>query len=143
MKSLSDQLNDTSTLVPSNELDDRADLTPLIDCVFLLLLFFIVTSSFHGDAAFTVNLPSVARADATSTESGTTISINEQGLISIGNTRVTANSLAEELRSQHQRAPIQLLVINGDADCPYHLAVSIMEIARSLGIEQVVFAVKK
>ena len=55
MKGLTDQLGEGS---------DQADLTPMIDCVFLLLLFFIVTSSLSEETnLFKIEMPKAAHSE--------------------------------------------------------------------------------
>lgn len=135
MSSLGDELLE--------EPDDRADLTALIDCVFLLLLFFIVTANFSEQASLDIDLPTAARAETSVIEEGAVVTITAEGEIALDREILPADHLLRRLQERHRERPIEALIIHGDADSPYRLAVAVMDGARALGIENVVFAVRQ
>ncbi len=134
MKSLTDDLESG---------DDRPDLTPMIDCVFLLLLFFIVTSTFSEQTLFDVVLPKAAAAVKADTAQSTTLTIAADGRMAVGTDFLTDDTLYRHLAELHARKPIAMLVISGDEKAPYTKVVLAMDAARQLDIPNVVFVVKE
>lgn len=134
MKGLTDQLADN---------DDRPDLTPMIDCVFLLLLFFIVTSTFSEQTLFDVVLPKAMQAEKADTAQATTLTIASDGRLAVGKDFIGESELYGALHALNERSAIPMLVISGDQDAPYRQVVLAMDAARELGIENVVFVVEE
>jgi biopolymer transport protein ExbD len=134
VKGLTDRLDET---------DDKPDLTPMIDCVFLLLLFFIVTSTFSEQTLFDVVLPKAAQAIKADTAQGTTLTIATDGRIAIGKDFVGDDDLYRSLAAIHKKQPIAMLVISGDEKAPYSKVVMAMDAARQLDISDVVFVVQQ
>ncbi|MFP4058457.1 MAG: ExbD/TolR family protein [Candidatus Brocadiia bacterium] len=114
--------------------DDRADLTPLVDCVFLLLLFFIVTAAFVEETLFKVELPKAQQAEVRDRGDVVVLAISRAGQFAIGQRYVPQDRLWEELRDLHESQPITTLVIKGDRQCPYEKVVMAMDIAQELDI---------
>ena len=134
MKGLTDQLQ---------EGDDRADMTPMIDCIFLLLLFFIVTATFSEENIFDVDLPEAAQPVVREGEEVVQIYILKDGGYSIGSRTVTEETLLPTLRAIHQRQPIKSLVIKGDRRVTYDKVVKVVDIAHSLRITEFSLAVDR
>ena len=116
------------------------NLTPLIDVVFLLLIFFMVTTTFTRESQLEVNLPEASSAQVASQERDRIdILINADGLYSV-NGQPLVNAQAETLR----RAVIELAgdqrqipyVITADAQTPHQAVVSAMDVAGKLGFSQ-------
>lgn len=126
----------------SNE-NDQADLTPMIDCVFLLLLFFIVTSTFSDQSLFDIELPQAQHASTASTEHACIVSISEHGNYAIGNTSLTDQQLGTHIETLHRDKAITIFVINGDKRCPYEKIARAIDIAQGLGVEQLSFTVNR
>ncbi len=133
-KSLTDHLEDT---------DDRPDLTAMIDCVFLLLLFFIVTSTFSEQTLFDVVLPKAQAAILADTAQGTTLTIANDGRLAVGTTFIGDDALFSHLSALNATKPIAMLVISGDEQAPYTKVVMAMDAARQLDIPNVVFVVRE
>ena len=133
--------NDLTTLL--EESDDKADLTPMIDCVFLLLLFFIVTSTFSEETnLFNIVLPKAANAEVRSAEEALTIHINKNGDMAIGEELLTDDKLWEFLEAKHKASPIKTVVIKGDRKSPYEKVALAIDMAQALKIEEVTLAVE-
>lgn len=122
------------------------DLIPLIDVVFMLLIFFMVTTTFNRDSGLEIQLPT---ADAEQTEPKTdrieiTIDaegryyVNQQALI---NTQLdTLKRAIEQTAGEHRDAP---LIISADARTPHQAVVSAMEAAAQLGFVRITFATQQ
>lgn len=116
------------------------NLTPLIDVVFLLLIFFMVTTTFTRETQLEVSLPEASSAQAASQEQERIdILINADGQYSV-NGQALVNAQPETLR----RAVIELAgeqrkipyVITADAQTPHQAVVSAMDVAGQLGFSQ-------
>ena len=116
------------------------NLTPLIDVVFLLLIFFMVTTTFTRETQLEVSLPEASSAQAASQEQERIdILINADGQYSV-NGQALVNVQPETLR----RAVIELAgeqrkipyVITADAQTPHQAVVSAMDVAGQLGFSQ-------
>jgi len=127
--------------------DPDVSLTPLIDVVFLLLIFFMVSTSFNRESEISVDLP---EANATPTETDKKpieLTINEQGVYFVNQRRVVNTqriTLVKALRmatSDEIDAPS--LVISADAKTPHQAVITAMDVARQLGILHLSIATKE
>ncbi len=138
MKGLTEQLGEGS---------DQADLTPMIDCVFLLLLFFIVTTTFSEETnLFKIELPKAAHSEIREVDEAIHIVIEESGKIAIGTEIVPDSGLWDAIKSRYESAPADekpLIIVKGDQDSPYEKAVMIMDIALALGVKEITWAVEE
>jgi biopolymer transport protein ExbD len=124
------------------EYDDRADLIPMIDCVFLMLLFFVVTATFSDQSLFQVDLPSAAKAETRDTTDAQVVCISKNGNFALGNDYVDEAQLLPQLRERLKAATKKTLVIQGDKGCPYEKVVMAVDAAQALGITELCLAVK-
>lgn len=131
----------------AEELDDRTDLVPLIDCVFLVLLFYVVVSTFADETAFPVQLPRVADSKQSSqvvTASETlTISIAANGDLAVEKTIIAPTDLGRVLRERVAAAKPRTLIIRGDKAAPYEKIATALEVAHSLGVPEISLVVEK
>lgn len=111
------------------------NLAPLIDVVFLLLIFFMVTTTFTKESRLTVDLP---EADGVATEAipeQLEILISADGQYAI-NGRVLVNSARKTLRAALQKVSegdsSRPLVITADANTPHQAVVTAMDVAGQL-----------
>ncbi|NRA40426.1 MAG: biopolymer transporter ExbD [Planctomycetes bacterium] len=121
---------------------DQADLTPMIDCVFLLLLFFIVTSTFSDQSLFEIDLPQAKHASSATTDDACILTISEHGNYAIGNTPLSDEQLGAHIEAMHEEKPITLFVINGDKKAPYEKIARAIDIAQGLQVENLSFTVQ-
>ena len=116
------------------------DLTPLIDVVFQLLVFFLLTSAFIS-TGITVELP-----DAETGESGddTTlaISIDAEGAIFVGPDEVTLETLDERLALEVEQGIVARVAVYGDVSVRYGLFMEILDRCRRNGLMDVVLMVR-
>ncbi|MDP8233522.1 MAG: biopolymer transporter ExbD [Candidatus Saelkia tenebricola] len=109
------------------------DITPLIDCVFLLLIFFMLSSSFVRPAGINVNLPKTVTADILQEEKFVII-VSENDVIHLDNTPHTSEELKEILKEK--KDTIDSLLIKSDKGASLGKIVEIWDICRELGIEK-------
>ncbi len=123
------------------EYDDRADLIPMIDCVFLMLLFFVVTATFSDQNLFQVELPKAEQAEVRDTTDATVVCISKNGNFALGQDYVADDALMATLRAQLAERKSKTLVIQGDKGCPYEKVVMAVDAAHALGVNELCLAV--
>ena len=119
------------------------NLTPLIDVVFLLLIFFMVSTTFQKDNHITLNLP---QADNTQRETNVDtiyISINANGEYAL-NSRALVRSDAKTLTLAIENLAIKDLktpvIVAADAQASHQSVVTVMDVAGRLGFSKLSIA---
>src|SRR5262245_55615112 len=95
----------------------QIDMTPMIDCVFQLLIFFMLTSTMQ-QSVIPVMLPSAA-AQGKDQQADLTISIDPQGRLHLNQQPVAIDDLANQLRPLLALEPQRVVTIRGDRHMPY------------------------
>ena len=118
--------------------ESTVDLTSLIDVVFMLLIFFMVTTTFDKNAELKIELPTASNVAAASTEEKLDLLIDGQGRYYI-NGREVLNSKPETLFQAMSQTldgmqNVPPLVISADASVNYQAVVTAMDIAGRLGL---------
>jgi len=115
------------------------DMTPMIDCVFQLLIFFMVTTVFAVQSGLKVDLPTASTSDAPP-EKDLSIVISDKGEMDLNGTRVTMDNLEEQLRQQKEIFGSKVLIIKADKKAMHGIVVDVMDAAKIVGIEQLAIA---
>jgi biopolymer transport protein ExbD len=124
MKHLSDALS---------EGDDRPDMTPLIDCMMVMLLFFIVTATFSESAAFEADVPTANHASLTTTGSNAVVvTISADGNFLVDGTACATEELFPEIRKRLGTEGGNV-VVRGDRHAPYERIVLAVDAAHAAG----------
>jgi biopolymer transport protein ExbD len=116
------------------------DLMPLIDMVFILLIFFLLTSS-ALQPAVDVELPETTRGNSTNPPS-LVITIQSGGTVLINGDPVSMDLLRTILESRYQEKPNTELMIQADRRAAFGQVVTIMDLCKKAGIEDVSFLVE-
>ena len=114
-------------------------ITPLIDVVFLLLIFFLVSSRFsEEERQLDLNLPSVSEAlPATAQPNELVINIDEQGRYFIDGAFRQVEQVEQILRRSHTNNPLtQAVVIRADKEANWDSVVTAMNLCKKVGIEE-------
>lgn len=125
----------------------RVNLTPLIDTVFLLLIFFMMTTTFNKESQLRIDLPETKGKHSTEQQEPIRIIINEQGQYAINDWKhALINSQLETLKSALERAAKAgknpknpPLLISADKNAPHYAVMTAMEAARDLGFVRLSF----
>ena len=130
-------------LQPGDEDEPEVNLTPLIDVVFLLLIFFMVSTTFEQQSRIQIELPE-ATASAAETEDETLeIVIDAQGRYFIGERQVV-NSEVKTLKSAISKAvdgrESLTVIIRSDASTPYQAVITALDASSQLGLTQISLA---
>lgn len=130
-------------LRPQRRDDPEVNLTPLIDVVFLLLIFFMVSTTFDREAQLKVELPQASSDPVEVPEQVLEITININGDYFINEQQVI-NTEPETLR----RAIVQSIgarrdmpvIVRADARTPFQAVVTAMDVTGKLGLTQLSLA---
>lgn len=117
-------------------------LAPLIDIIFILLIFFLVTATFTDPAGLTVERPGASTADSLPEES-TIITITDDEQIHLNDRPARLSLLAERIRSEVARPRDASVVIAADQAVSTGLLVTVMDAARSAGVRDVSIATRE
>ena len=117
-----------------------ANLTPMIDVVFQLLIFFMVTAVFAITPGLDIKLPEAEESQAPDKEN-LFIVVDQDGNMKLNHKSVTFANLKDELTSKRQLLDnTTLIIIQGDERATHGQIVQIMDIARQVGIVDQVIA---
>ncbi len=115
------------------------NITPLIDMVFILLVFFAVNASFVKEAGVEVDRPS-AKSAVSQDKANILIAITKQGQVWIDQKRVDVRSVRGHVERLHAENPEGSVVILADEASETGLVIGVLDQARLAGIENVAIA---
>ncbi|WP_303905451.1 ExbD/TolR family protein [Thiohalomonas denitrificans] len=113
------------------------NLTPLIDAVFLLLVFFMLTSHFVREEALNIDLPVAESGEATGEDGQLEVIINAQGRFLVNDHVVEPEALEATLRRSLEQRENRIVRIRGDRGADLGSAVKVLDKARKAGAEAV------
>ncbi|MDZ7748602.1 MAG: biopolymer transporter ExbD [Halofilum sp. (in: g-proteobacteria)] len=119
------------------------NITPLIDIVFLLLIFFMVSTTFQKESQLRVQLPEATQQPRADPSEPLEIVISAQGQYAIGGRELSDNSLATVIEALRQAAGDRRerpLVVRADARTPHQAVVRAMDAAARLGLRNLSIA---
>lgn len=131
-----------TTTPESGDGDDSINMTPMLDVMFILLIFFIVTASFVKESGIEVAKPEAETAEIQEAASFF-VAINERDEIWVEGRRVTSRALHSVLRLFHAEKPGGGLIIQADKRSTNEALVRVMDSARLAGILSISIATEK
>ena len=120
----------------------QAPLTSLIDIVFMLLIYFLLTTNFMVDEGIKIKLPQ-AQAAAPQTQQEITIYVDRDGRAFLMNQETPLNILFAELKKLIGGDKDRLVVIKADRAVILNKAVKVMDIAKAAGAGRLCLATEK
>lgn len=133
-------------LSPHKLEEPDVNLTPMIDVVFLLLLFFMVSTSFIRESSLKVDLPEATGQVVAEQDSPIDIVINSDGQFTI-NGVVLEKPNQEQLSAQLKKAVGETedphVIISADANAEYQNIVTAMDTAQQLGYTRLTLATRQ
>lgn len=118
------------------------NLTPLIDVALLLLIFFMVTTTFLVPGSIDVNLPK-AKGDATVAQVNVRISVSSDGSIYVDGTKYADEQVSGVLSNIKDKSPEATVVIEADRASTHGKVIFVMDAARKNGFEKFAIAVEQ
>ena len=119
--------------------DNEINLTPMLDVVFIMLIFFIVTASFIKEAGIDVDRPEAPTADRQD-DAAILIAISPADEIWIDRKEVDPRSVRGVIERLHAENPKGSIVIQADQESTNEMLVTVMEAAKAAGVPNVAIA---
>ncbi len=113
------------------------NIASLVDVLFLLLIFFMVTSAFVEQPNIKLELPSTKHSEVSKIER-TVLSIARDGQLFLQDRPVDKNQLEKELRRVILDTGEEVLVLKADKEVPYGVVVDVMDDAKGAGFKKIV-----
>jgi biopolymer transport protein ExbD len=120
----------------------QAPLTSLIDIVFMLLIYFLLTTNFMVDEGIKIKLPQATKA-APQTQQEITVYVDRDGRAFLMNKEVPLNILFSELQKMIGGQKDRLVVIKADRAVILNKAVKVMDIVKAAGAGRLCLATEK
>lgn len=133
-------------LSPLKSEEPDVNLTPMIDVVFLLLLFFMVSTSFIHESSLQVNLPEATGKPLSEQTEPINIVIQGDGQFLINNETladVTTQNLSDRLKQIAGHNADPHIIISADASAEYQQIVTAMDTAQQLGYTRLTLATRQ
>lgn len=111
-------------------------LTPLIDVVFLVVVFYMLSASFHISPALDVNLPEAATGTAVLDEE-LIVTIRSDGSLLVNGAPVSRDGFISRLQAQVTETNPESVLLQGDEEIPYRLLIDVMDRIRLAGLDSV------
>ena len=126
---------------PQKAAEDEAqiDLTPMLDVVFIMLIFFIVTATFVKESGIDVNRPQAATA-VVKEKANILIAIDAHNKIWINRREVDIRSVRPNLERLHAENPQGSVVIQADKESKTETLIEVMDASRQAGVYNVSIA---
>jgi len=127
-----------SHMVEADE-ETEINITPMLDVVFIMLIFFIVTASFIKESGIEVDRPSAVTA-VVKEKGNILVAISENNQIWIDRRQVNPRALRANIERMHAENPNGAVVIQADEESKNKLLVQVMDAARMVGVKNVSIA---
>jgi biopolymer transport protein ExbD len=119
--------------------ESEVNLTPMLDVVFIMLIFFIVTASFVKEAGIDISRPSAGTAERKE-RGNILIAITANDQVWMDRRQVNPRALRANIERLHAENPQGSVVIQADKDSKNGLLVQVMDAARAAGVGNVSLA---
>lgn len=124
--------------------ESEIDLTPLIDCIFLLLIFFMVTTVFIEVKGLKIDLPGEADTqDEEQTKKDVNIQISSSGEYTVAGEPVSASELSMAIAGAMEEFNNKNVIFHGDPEAEHRYIVYAMDMAQGQGVEGMAFTIEE
>ncbi|MCD6459609.1 biopolymer transporter ExbD [bacterium] len=120
---------------------EALNLTPLVDVIFLLLIFFMLSSSFMLQPGIKVNIP-LAKKSSRFKEENMIVTMTQENQIFFNDERTTLEGLKRRMRRAVRKNPQGTLIIKADKNVRHGNVVHVMSLAKQTGIVSIAIATK-
>ena len=120
------------------------NITSLIDVMFILLLFFIVTSTFKDPhtSALDLILPSSKKAQANEDYDEVILYIDKNNQLSFAGQKISMKQFDKQFPALYETVKEKTIVLKGDESVPYQSFVSVLDILKLNKVEKLIIATK-
>ena len=127
--------------VRTEEEDAAIDMTPMLDIVFIMLIFFIVTTVFVKEAGIEVNKPDASRA-VLHKNANIFVAITEDGRVWLDKREVSPDSVRANIERLLTEQPTDYVIIQADVKAKHGLVVEVMDQIKDSGVQRISVAAR-
>ncbi len=118
--------------------DTEVDMTPMLDIVFIMLIFFIVTTSFIKERGIEISRPNDNQSEAPpNPTSPILIRISETGDISLGGRLIDVGAVQANVETERSKKPKAAVIVQVAEEAKTGILVSVVDQAKKAGVPQV------
>ena len=128
-----------SRKVRVEEEDAAIDMTPMLDIVFIMLIFFIVTTVFVKEAGIQVNKPGASESIMPK-NANIFIAINERGEVWIDKHLVDIDTVRANLERLMAEQPSDVIIVQADVNAEHGVVIEVMDQIKAAGIDRISIA---
>ncbi|MCD6579788.1 biopolymer transporter ExbD [bacterium] len=129
-------------IIPGDDEELKFDLTPLVDVIFLLLIFFMVTTTFVYQPTIKINLPS-SKQPVSVNRNYISITVDKNGNIFLFEKKLkSVKELVAFLRREYEDNNDRIVLIRGDKDTRYENVITLLDTVKNTGFKRVLIATK-
>ena len=118
----------------------RVDMTPLIDIIFQLVLFFMVSTTFVTTPGIQVDLPRSSAQTILRDQQDVNIWVTDTGAVYVDRETVSWDELTALLRKAAEDDPNTMVIIKADTGVDHGRVVAVMDLARARGLSRLAIA---
>ncbi|ABO24341.1 biopolymer transporter ExbD [Shewanella loihica] len=120
----------------SIEEEAQIDMTPMLDIVFIMLIFFIVTTSFIKPSGLDYNKPEASQA-TTQKSANIFIGVSKTGVIKMENRQVDIERVTANVERMLAESPEAAVLIEADKEAEHGIVVKVMDNVKKAGINKI------
>ncbi len=120
----------------------QLDMTPLVDVVFNLLIFFMLSTTFVTTPGIKINLPEASSKELKVQEKEVRVALTKEGKIYLNRKLVSLDDVRKILKQKARINPKMLVIIQADAQVTHGKVVQIMDIAKTAGLNKLAIATR-
>jgi len=113
------------------------NLTPLIDVVFILLIFFLLTTTFRSTTGLDIELPNASTAKTPAENAQVILNLNQAGELFIGEKQLTQEEVLQALKNNPKPSQKLFIILQADERVAHGEVVSLLDLLRSSGLKNV------
>lgn len=118
------------------------NVTPLIDVVLVLLIFYMVSTTFVSESKMELTLPQASKEVPSEPPDKIEIAVDRQGNVFVNNKALLntqLNTIRRALGDAHKSGSEPVVIINADAAASYQAVIDVMDAARQAGLYKITF----
>lgn len=127
--------------VRTEEEDAQIDMTPMLDVVFIMLIFFIVTTVFVKEAGIEVNKPDASEAGIRK-NANIFIAITDDGSVWLDKREVSVESVRANIERLLTEQPTDYVIIQADVKAKHGVVVKVMDQVKAAGVDRISVAAR-
>jgi biopolymer transport protein ExbD len=127
---------------PMKREESRFDLTPLVDVVFLLLIFFMLSTTFIVAPGIKVRLPRSSSTEISREKKEVRVVMAKDDKIFVQQKLVSIEELGKYLKKAARESPEGMVIIQADERIPHGKVVEVMDVAKTSGFNKLAIATR-